>query len=122
MDRVFLDTNYFVGLANRAPEPEAIYIHKQQAFISILSCHILFYINKIVVPDYKINSFISDFNIINLDSKILDRALYGPTKDLEDNIQLQSAIDANCNYFLTFDKKLLNMKVFGNTKITNKLT
>jgi hypothetical protein len=110
-----------VGLANRAPEPEASDIHKYQAFISPLSCHILFYINKIDVPDEKTKSYINDFNIVDFSSKVLERALEGPTKDLEDNIQLQSANELDCDYFLTFDKKLLKLKFFGKVKIVKKL-
>lgn len=67
------------------------------------------------------NSFISDFNIIDLDKDILDKALESPTKDLEDNIQLHSAAEAECDYFLTEDKGLLKMKFFGKTKIVKNL-
>ena len=117
MAKVFLDTNYFIGLANRAPEVETEILDEQKGFISVLSCHILFYVNKITVPDVKMNSFISDFNLINLSQDILDKALVGPTKDLEDNIQLLSAAKADCDFFLTNDSKLLKMKFFGKTEI-----
>ncbi len=117
MAKVFLDTNYFIGLANRAPEVETDILNEQKGFISALSCHILFYVNKIDVPDTKMNSFISDFNLINLSQDILDKALVGPTKDLEDNIQLHSAIKADCDVFLTNDAKLLKLKFFGKTEI-----
>lgn len=43
------------------------------------------------------------------------------SNDLEDNIQLNSAIKADCNFFLTFDKKLLKMKFFGKMKIVSSL-
>lgn len=117
MARVFLDTNYFVGLANRVPEVETETLDEQKGFISTLSCHILFYINKINVPDVKMNSFIADFNLIELSQDILDKALLGPTTDLEDNIQLHSAVGTNCDIFLTYDAKLLKMRFFGKTEI-----
>ena len=117
MAKVFLDANYFIGLANRAPEPDAQYLDKQKGFISILSCHILFYVNKISVPDAEMNSFIKDFNLVELTQYILENALKGPTTDLEDNIQLHSAVEGECDLFLTEDRKLLNMRFFGKVKI-----
>lgn len=119
MARVFLDANYFIGLVNRAPETETEMLHKHEGFVSILSCHILFYINKITVPDEKTNSFIKDFNLVELNKNILAKALEGPTSDLEDNVQLHSAAEADCDYFLTFDQKLLKLKFFGKTRIVS---
>lgn len=117
MAKVFVDANYFIALANRAPEADEEVLDKHQGFISTLSCHILFYINKVKVPDEKMKSFINDFNIIDFNQNILERALHGPTKDLEDNVQLQSAVEADCDYFLTHDKKLLALAFFGKTRI-----
>lgn len=117
MARIFLDTNYFIGLINRAPEVDTEMLDEHKGFISILSCHILFYVNKINVPDVKINSYINDFNIIDLSQDILNKALEGPTADLEDNIQLHSSAKSDCDLFLTGDKKLLNLKFFGKVKI-----
>jgi len=122
MAKVFLDANCFIGLANRAPEIDEEDLGNHQAFISILSCHILFYVNKIKVPNTATNSFIKDFNIIELGQEILQKALDGPTEDLEDNIQLHSAAEAECDIFLTNDKKLLALKFFGKTRIVQKLT
>ena len=121
MAKVFLDANYFIGIVNRAPEVDESILDKHQGFVSILSCHILFYINKINVPDDKMNSFISDFNLVEITNNILERALYGPTQDLEDNLQLQSAATADCDLFLTADKNLLNLKFFGKTRVTASL-
>ena len=121
MANIFVDTNYFVGLANRTPETEIANLDKHQAYISVLSCHILFYVNKVKVPDEKLNSYINDFNLTELTKNILDKALEGPTDDLEDNIQLHSAAEAECDYFLTNDEKLLKMKFFGKTKIVSYL-
>src|SRR3990167_6007961 len=121
MAKVFLDTNYFIGLANRTPETDTEILNKHQGFISTLSCHILYYVNKINVPDKETESFIGDFNLIDLSKKILAKALEGPTSDLEDNIQLHSAAEAECDIFLTSDKKLLKLKFFGKTKISQEL-
>lgn len=121
MARVFLDANYFIGLVNRTPETEVEDLDVHKAFVSILSCHILFYVNKIKVPDSDTNSFIKDFNIIDLGQEILDKALIGPTEDLEDNIQLHSAAEAECDFFLTQDKELLALKFFGKTKVASEM-
>ena len=121
MAKVFLDANYFIGLANRAPELDAQDLGGHKGFVSILSCHILFYINKIRVPDTKMNSFVNDFNLINITQDILDSSLKGPTIDLEDNIQLHSAAEAECDLFLTEDRKLLDLKFFGKMQIAKTL-
>ena len=121
MAKVFLDANYFIGLAHRAPEVETEFLDKHEGFITILSCHILFYINKINVPDLKMNAFINDFNLVDLNQNILDKALVSPTKDLEDNIQLHSAAEADCDIFLTGDTKLLSLKFFGKVQILSYL-
>lgn len=121
MAKVFVDANYFIGLANRTPETDVDIIHSHQSFVSILTIHILFCVNKIKTPDNDTNSFISDFNLIVLDEGVLDKALFGPTNDLEDNIQLHSAAEADCDFFLTNDKKLLKMKFFGKTRIGDRL-
>lgn len=117
MAKVFVDTNCFIGLANRIPEIDSETLDTHQGFISTLSCHILFYVNKIKVPHAGLNSFIENFNLINFDNKILTKSLVGPTQDLEDNIQLHSAAEKECEIFLTLDKKLLEMKFFGKTQI-----
>ena len=121
MARIFLDANYFIGLANKAPGLDAEILDKHEAFISTLSCHILFYVNKVNVPDSKMYTFINDFNLINLDQNILNKALTSPTKDLEDNIQLHSAAEADCDLFLTQDQQLLNIKFFGKVQILSVL-
>lgn len=121
MAKVFLDTNYFIGFANRAPEIDTESLGSHQAFVSVLSCHILFYVNKIKVPDIETSSFIKDFNLVELGPETLYKALDGPTPDLEDNIQLHSAAESECDFFLTQDKKLLNLKYFGKTRISQEL-
>lgn len=121
MAKVYLDANYFVGLVNRIPEINVEALDQHSLYVSSLSCHILFYVNKIKVPDKKINSFINDFIVIDFDGEILNKALEGPTSDLEDNIQLHSAAAADCQAFLTSDTKLLKMKFFGKAKIASEL-
>lgn len=121
MAKVFLDANYFIGLVNRTPESEVEILDNQKGYISALSCHILCYVNKIKLPHKKLQGFVEDFFIVDLTDSIIQKAFAGPTKDLEDNIQLHSAAEAECDYFLTSDVRLLKMKFFGKTKILQDL-
>lgn len=120
MARVFLDTNYYIDLTIRNTRSmESLKDHL--LFISPLSTHILFYSQKVVVPDEKMTKLHSQFGVIPLNKLVLDKAMQGSTSDLEDNIQLHSAIEGDCDFFLTNDKKLLNMKFFGKMEIVHEL-
>lgn len=48
-------------------------------------------------------------------------SLLGPTEDFEDNIQLNSAVVDDCDFFLTDDKKLLKFKVYKKVKIVKEI-
>lgn len=116
MARVFLDTNIYIDVTKRAQNMWKM-LGNQFLFISPLSTHILFYARKLTVPQEDINKLQEQFGIVPLSQFILDKALQGPTTDLKDNIQLHSAVEVECDIFLTNDKKLLNMKFFGKTQI-----
>src|SRR5688572_11543490 len=116
MARIFLDTNIYIDVTKRAREKWEM-LEGNLLFISSLSTHILFYTRKLTVPDKDVNDLQQLLGTVSLSKYILDKALQGPTKDLEDNIQLHSAAEAECDIFLTNDKKLLQMKFFGKTQI-----
>lgn len=120
MVRVFLDTNFYIDITKRLIEKLAP-LTGNLLFISPLSVHILFYAQKLKVPDKEIDKMHEQLGIVPLNKYILDKSLIGPTKDLEDNIQLHSAAEAECDYFLTNDQKLLGMKFFGKVQIKNSL-
>ena|SRR3989338_2084314 len=120
MGRIFLDTNFYIDITKRAKEKWKT-LGENLLFISPLSVHILFYARKLKVPDLEINKLQEQFGIVPLTEYILDKALQGPTKDLEDNIQLHSAAEADCDIFLTNDSKLLKLKFFGKTEIESAL-
>lgn len=120
MARVFLDTNLYIDVIKRAKEKWE-HLRANLLFISPLSIHILFYTSKLKVPDQEVDDLHEQFGIVPLSKNILSLALLGPTADLEDNIQLHSAAEADCDYFLTSDKNLLAMKFFGKVKILGKL-
>lgn len=120
MARVFLDTNIYIDIVHRKPEVIKT-LESSRLFFSPLSTHILFYAFKIKVPSKKIAKITSSFGAVPLTRHILDKSFDGPTNDLEDNIQLHSAIESECQYFLTNDKKLLKMKFFGKMRIVDTL-
>jgi len=120
MARVFLDTNIYIDATKRKRviiDP----LRSELLFISALSTHILFYSYHLVVPDRSIDEVQNQLGVVAFTEEILVKALVGPTKDLEDNIQLHSAAEAECDYFLTSDKKLLAMKFFGKARIVDTL-
>ena len=121
MAKIFLDTNKLVDIVIRKPEETARQVTGHELFVSPLSCHILYYLEKVKVPNKNLAGTLSDFEYVNFDNKILESAMEGPTSDLEDNIQLHSAAKASCDFFWTNDKKLLKRKQFKKTKIMNKL-
>lgn len=120
MVRIFLDTNQYIDLTKRAKEKWKS-LEENLLFISPLSTHILFYARKLKVPDAEVNELQEQFGIVPLTKYILDKALTGPTNDLEDNIQLHSAAEADCDVFLTADSKLLKLKFFGKTEVKSSL-
>lgn len=121
MARVFLDTNWYIDIAKRDKE-KLIIVEENLLFISPLSTHILFYSQKLSVPDEDIIELQKQLGIVPLTEFILEKALVGPTQDYEDNIQLHSATEADCDIFLTNDKQLLGMKFFGKTQILPELS
>lgn len=120
MGRVFLDTNFYIDITKRAREKWKS-LRGNLLFISPLSAHILFYTRKLKVPNQEVALLQEQFGIVPLTKYILDKALEGPTADLEDNIQLHSAAEAECDLFLTEDKKLLGLKFFGKTQIVSSV-
>ena len=120
MARVFLDTNFYIDITKRAKEKWEP-LRGNLLFISPLSTHILFYTYKLKVPDQEVDEMQEQFGIVPLTKYILDKALVGPAKDLEDNVQLHSSAEADCDFFLTSDKKLLDLKFFGKVKMLSQL-
>ncbi len=120
MARIFLDTNFYIDITKRAKEKWKP-LEEHLLFISPLSTHILFYARKLKVPDPEVNKLQEQFGKVPLTENVLNKALQGPTNDLEDNIQLHSATEAECDLFLTEDKRLLSLKFFGKLKIISNL-
>lgn len=122
MAKVFLDANIFIDIAeNRGNNMLINDLDRHTVFISSLSLSILFYITKYSVPSHKINNLAESMAIVSFDGKISKNSMSGPTKDFEDNIQLHSSAEAECDVLLTNDKNLLKLTYFGKTHITSHL-
>ena len=121
MAKVFLDTNIFIDLAENRQRIMFADFLEHELFLSTLSVHILTYTYKYNMPDRKLADLRKHFNLVSLDIKITEASIIGPTGDFEDNVQLHSAAQAECDFFLTEDKKLLAIKFFGKAKMVSNL-
>lgn len=121
MAKVFLDTNYFIDFAERRKDSNLTQLEDHPLFISPLSIHVLAYAYKYKLPHKKLENFIQNFTLISFDKNIVDKAVSGPTADFEDNVQLHSAAEGDCEFFLTQDQDLLKLRYFGKTEIVSRL-
>lgn len=121
MAKVFLDTNAFIDLLISRNNRNIEEVDEHDVYISPLSIHITFYTYKRLVPLVKLSKFVKQLIIIDFDKKIASKSLEGPSQDFEDNVQLHSATQAKADYLLTSDRKLLNLKFFGEMQIANKI-
>ena len=93
MAKIFLDTNFVLDVAYRKPKIRSM-IENHQVLISPLSIHILCYVNKIKIPNKTFEKFLNEYVLLDLNKNIIHKSATGPTPDLEDNIQLHSASEA----------------------------
>jgi hypothetical protein len=100
MANIFLDANYFIGILTKRENISLEELSGHQLFISPISIHIYYYINKIKVPDEQTELLLEDYSVTDLNSDVMMQSQTGPTVDLEDNIQLHSAVLTDCDYFL----------------------
>lgn len=122
MARVFLDTNYFIDAVERRPEKTILKsLVGHISFISPLSIAIYCYLYKIKVPNKQLSIQLEEFQLCDLSQNTSEKALIGPTQDYEDNVQLHSAAEADCDTFVTSDEKLLKLKFFGKMELKSSL-
>lgn len=121
MAKIFIDANIFIDLVEKRSQLNIDDLNNQDLFISTLSVHILMYIAKKKIPYPFLSNIVERFLIVDFTNDILNKALQNPTDDFEDNVQLHSAAEADCDVFLTSDAKLLKMKFFGKTEIKSQL-
>jgi predicted nucleic acid-binding protein len=117
MEKVFLDANILIDLVEKRKNLQPEDLASYDVFITPLSAHILMYVTRQKVPYPKFSEIIKPFSVVMFDEIILKQSLAGPTDDFEDNVQLHSAAEGDCDIFLTEDRKLLNMRFFGKVRI-----
>ncbi len=107
---VFLDTNVLLDFLLKRKDglvQASVILHKRNnlnLYISALSVANAYYSANIKdLSSYK--EFIGIFTIVPLDNFIIDSAFLIARKDLEDAIQITTAIK-NCEVFVTRDKRL----------------
>ncbi len=115
MKKVFLDTNILIDLVdNRDLDITGIDKIFDQSpypriYISALSVPLTFYACKIKnggLKYMKLKKILDSMDILPLTDNIIFNALeYSNTPDYEDTLQYITAIESDCNYILTRDKK-----------------
>lgn len=121
MANVFLDANVCLRLLEGQLTKESEVFDKHQLFISGLTIHIACYVHKLKIPNQKIKDFFRFFTVVPLSSATFQKSLDVPTHDYEDNLQLNSALDARADYFVTLDKELLLLKKIEKVHILTPL-
>ena len=121
MASIFLDVNELVSLIKNERSDIWGELQRQRLVVSVLSWHIVCYLLKWKIPHGKLSDLYDSLVSVEMKRSIVKRAMEGPTDDFEDNVQLHLAVEAECDYFLTLDKKLLKMKYFGKMVICDKL-
>jgi len=117
MKKVYLDTNILIDiLLDRDLEHISInkitpFLKQSQVYMSTLSVHITYYILKIK-PNTSMHrrsmALINRINLVPLSQEIINQSLNNFSIDFEDTLQYYSALDQNCDYILTRDKRDFN--------------
>ena len=114
MKKVYLDTNILIDiLLDRDLEHISInkitpFLKQSQVYMSTLSVHITYYILKIkpnTSMHKKSMALINRINLVPLSQEIINQSLNNFSIDFEDTLQYYSALDQNCDYILTRDKR-----------------
>ncbi|MEK7165757.1 MAG: type II toxin-antitoxin system VapC family toxin [Patescibacteria group bacterium] len=121
MANLFLDANFVIDIAERQVKIILENLKDHLVYISPLSLHILAYSYKYQIPYEKFTLLVRHFHLVDFSNHIVENSLRGPTSDFEDNVQLHSATEGECDLFLTSDRKLLDMKFFGKMQVVDRL-
>jgi len=121
MAKIFLDANYLIDWIEKRRKIDATQFKPHILYTSPLSLLIYAYLYKIEVPNEKLKNLVEEILLLTINEAVVTKSLIGPTNDFEDNVQLHSAAEGECDCFLTGDKNLLKMKFFGKTKIAENL-
>jgi len=115
MEKIFLDTNIFIDLVENRNNELREFTMSSTLYISVVTLNIWVYAYKHIVPIFE------TYNIVSSNGNIARKASLGPTDDFEDNVQLHSATEENCDLFVTKDKELLKLGYFGKMRISNHI-
>lgn len=121
MAKVFLDANTYIDFMESRDLLLAKELDGADLLVSTLSIGIWMYIYKRFVPNSGLLEMFNTFNFVDYTSSIARKSVLGPTSDFEDNVQLHSASEANCDTFITKDLKLLKLGYFGKVHISGSL-
>ena len=114
MKKVYLDTNILIDilldrdLGHISINKITPFLKQSQVYMSTLSVHITYYILKIkpnTSMHKKSMALINRINLVPLSQEIINQSLNNFSIDFEDTLQYYSALDQNCDYILTRDKK-----------------
>lgn len=122
MANLFLDANAFIDLAQRHRVYTLEDFTDHLLYVSPLSVHILCYVYKYKLPQERLDKLLREVALVELTTDLVLLASQGPTPDFEDNLQLHSAAQADCDVFLTSDEALLKMTFFGTMRLSQDLS
>lgn len=121
MAKVYLDANKFIDLARRRDGWVDLRdgLVNYDIYTSVLNLHILGYVLKAKIDKLFdiVLEITNECDLLDFDKSIAELAFQGPTSDYEDNIQLHSAVKADCDIFLTSDRTLIKTAFFGKMRI-----
>ena len=110
MPKIFLDACIFIDIISNRQAFDLTALEGNRPAISALTIHIAHYVAKATCPDQAIINLASKLIITSIPLSLAHRAMFDPTTDYEDNLQLLSALEAQCDLFITDDKTLLKLK------------
>ncbi len=113
MNKVFLDTNFFMRLLEGQLLEQGKKLDTSERLISPLSIHIATYVHRLTMPDERFTDFVSHFTVVLTSPACAQVSLCQPTSDYEDNIQLNTAAEAGATIFYTLDKQLLALQAYS---------
>ena len=122
MAKIFVDANIAIDILEKRKNTSIDNSTDHIVYLSPLTVHIMMYVLKKKVPSDKLAALIDHFSIVPFNGDICINSLHGPTEDFEDNVQLHSAVEAECDYFLTEDKELLKLRFFGKMELISTLS
>ena len=121
MVKIFLDANVFYDLMEKRNKWDFGSLHEDILLVSVESVSIWLYIAKHKMPRESYVELFNQFNFLSFTDSIARKAFLGPTNDYEDNIQLHTAVESDADVFVTKDKNLLKMAIYGKVRIVDHL-